>query len=236
MSGLEAEELELYSRHLAIDGFVAVHQERLRSARVLVVGAGGLGVPVLLYLCAAGVGTLGIADNDVVSLSNLQRQPLYGRPDLGLPKAKVAAQKLQAIQPACELQIHPYRITAKNIDQLLIGYDLLVDCTDNFASRLLFDKTCQRLGKNWVYGSVQDFMGQLAVFSPDATMGYRDTFGEPSHEPAEPQGVLGAMPGIIGSLQALEVIKLVTGLGEPLKGKLLVFDGLKNMQQVFSLG
>jgi len=228
---LSRAELQRYSRHLMLPELGRPGQVRLKSARVLLVGAGGLGSPVALYLAAAGIGTLGIVDPDVVDATNLQRQVLHGTADIGRPKTESAAARLSDINPHVTVERHAVRLTSANALQLLAEYDVVVDGTDNFPTRYLVNDACALLGKPNVYGSIFRFEGQVSVFDARTGPCYRCLFREPPPPGLVPScaegGVLGVLPGIIGSLQALETIKLVTGVGEPLIGRLLLFDGLR---------
>ncbi|WP_034228648.1 ThiF family adenylyltransferase [Actinotalea ferrariae] len=233
---LTAAQRERWSRHLLLPQLGETAQRRLRNARVCVVGAGGLGAPVLLYLAAAGVGRLGIVDDDVVEASNLQRQVLHGVADVGRPKVDSAADAVRALDPEVEVVTHPVRLDAGTAD-LLSDYDLVVDGTDNFPTRYLVNDACVRLGLPEVWGSVFRFDAQVAVFwgSPPAGSGVapvqlRDLFPAPPPPGTVPScaegGVLGAMCGQVGSLMATEAVKLLTGVGRPLLGRLLVLDAL----------
>ncbi|WP_288424462.1 molybdopterin-synthase adenylyltransferase MoeB [uncultured Spirosoma sp.] len=216
-----------YSRHLLLPEIGTAGQERLRNARVLVVGAGGLGCPVLQYLVAAGIGTVGIVDGDTVADSNLHRQILFGPADLGQSKASVAATRLQAQNPLIQVQSHPTFLTRDNALDLLRQYDLIVDGSDNFATRYLVNDACVQLEKPLVFGSIYRFEGQVSVFNVGDGPTYRCLYPDPSDLPAcAESGVLGVLPGIVGCLMANEVIKLVTGVGEPLIGRLLLLDAL----------
>jgi molybdopterin/thiamine biosynthesis adenylyltransferase/rhodanese-related sulfurtransferase len=226
-------ELNRYLRHLALPNFGAEQQQMLADANVLVVGAGGLGAPVLLYLAAAGVGTLGIADPDRVSLTNLQRQVLFKEKDLGALKATVAKRELEALNSSINLREHPTLVTRENAPSLLEEYDIVVDATDNFPARYLLNDACVLYDKVYIYGSVFRYEGQVSVFNyprPDGTRGpnYRDLFPTPPPPDQVPDcaegGVLGVLPGIIGSVQASEVIKCICGLGEVLDGRVWLFD------------
>jgi molybdopterin/thiamine biosynthesis adenylyltransferase/rhodanese-related sulfurtransferase/molybdopterin converting factor small subunit len=227
---LSPAELGRYARHIVLPEVGREGQQRLKAARVAVVGAGGLGSPVGLYLAAAGIGTIGLIDDDAVDASNLQRQVLYGTADLGRAKTEAAAARLRDVNPHIELVEHPVRLTSANAMDVLAGYDVIVDGTDNFPTRYLVNDACVLLGRPYVYGSIFRFDGQVSVF--DAARGpcYRCLFREPPPPGLVPScaegGVLGVLPGIIGSVQALETIKLVLGIGEPLVGRLLVFDAL----------
>lgn len=214
-------------------------QLKLKHARVLVVGAGGLGSPVLLYLTAAGVGTIGIADHDTIDISNLQRQVLFITASAGESKALAAEKRLQQLNPLVSFRVHPVKLTSQNALDLLKDYDVVVDGTDNFATRYLLNDACVLLDKPLVYGSILKFEGHLAVFNylrsdGSRSANYRDLFPEPpapgSVQNCEDAGVIGVLPGIIGTMQANEVIKIVTGTGEPLAGKLLIFDS-NSMEQ-----
>lgn len=230
-TGLIREELHRYARHLALPGVGREGQERLKEARVLCVGAGGLGSPVALYLAAAGVGTLGVLDADQVDLTNLQRQILHGTPDLGRAKVESAAERLRAINPHVRVVRHPVRLTSDNALDILPEYDVVVDGTDNFPTRYLVNDACVLLGKPNVYGSVFRWEGQVSVFATPGGPCYRCLFREPPPpglvlDCAE-GGVMGVLPGIIGSLQALETLKLILGAGSTLAGRLLIFDALE---------
>ena len=225
---------ERYSRQINLKGFGEGRQSKLLAAKVLVIGAGGLGCPVLQYLCAAGIGEIGIADADLVSLSNLQRQVLYSIDDIGLPKAVQAAIRLQRLNPDCVIHTHVLRADALNALELIRYYDVIVDGTDNFPSRYLINDACVLLDKPLVYASVFQYEGQVAVFNVADAAGvktnYRDLFATPPSATDAPDcnesGVLGVLPGIIGLMQAGEVIKLITGIGKPLINQLLTWSVL----------
>ncbi|HFC00908.1 MAG TPA: molybdopterin-synthase adenylyltransferase MoeB, partial [Phaeodactylibacter sp.] len=230
---LSSDELIRYSRHLAIPEFGLAGQKKLKAAKVLVIGAGGLGSPLLLYLAAAGVGTIGIVDFDVVDISNLQRQVLFTVDDIGKSKAALAKNKLLALNPHLQIHIYNKAFTSKNALQLVQQYDVVADGTDNFPTRYLTNDACVLAGKVNVYASIFRFEGQVSVFNyplADGKYGpnYRDIFPAPPPPDLVPNcaegGVLGVLPGIIGSLQASEVIKVITGIGEPLVGRLFLFD------------
>ena len=229
---LSAEELQRYSRHLLMPEVTSEGQRRLKAARILSIGAGGLGSPAALYLAAAGVGTIGIVDFDDVDLSNLQRQILHGTKDIGRSKLESARDRLRDINPEIEIELHECRFSSENAPELVAQYDMVVDGSDNFPTRYLSNDVCVFARKPNVYGSVFRFEGQTTVFAPH--LGgpcYRCLFPEPPPPDSVPNcaqaGVLGVLPGIIGMLQAIEAIKLIVGIGEPLVGRLLHFDALK---------
>jgi len=219
-----------YSRHLVLPGVGMAGQERLRRARVLIVGAGGLGSPAALYLAAAGVGTIGIADADTVDVGNLQRQVLHRTADAGRLKVESAADALRALNPLVEVRPIPERIAAANALERLAGYDAVVDGTDNFPARYLLNDACALLGLPLVFGSIFRFEGQAAVFDVRRGPCYRCLFPEPPPPESVPTcaegGVLGALPGMIGAVQANETLKLLLDIGEPLIGRLLLLDAL----------
>ena len=227
---LTAEELQRYSRHLIIPEVGTEGQRRLKNARVLVVGAGGLGSPVLLYLAAAGVGTLGIVDDDAVDASNLQRQVVHGTADVGRPKTASAADTVHGINTLVRVVEHRERLDASNALDIMAGYDLVLDGTDSFATRYLVSDATAILGKPCVWGSILRFDGQVTVFWAGNGPTYRDLHPEPPLPGTVPScaegGVFGALCGQIGSAMAAEAIKLLTGTGEPLLGRVLVLDAL----------
>ena len=227
---LSNEEILRYSRHLVMPEVSRSGQEALKAARVLCVGAGGLGSPIGLYLAAAGVGKLGLVDFDVVDISNIQRQVLYTTADVGRPKLDAASERLRALNPHIDIVRHDTRLTRDNVLDIVAGYDLVVDGTDNFPTRYLTNDACVLTGKPNVYGSIFRFEGQVSVFDASRGPCYRCLFPEPPPPGTVPScaegGVLGVLPGLVGSLQALEAIKLIIGEGEPLVGKLLLIDAL----------
>lgn len=232
-NNLSASELARYARHIAIPEFGLQGQQKLKDASVLVIGCGGLGSPLLLYLAAAGVGTIGIVDFDVVDDSNLQRQVLFKVSDIGSSKAQTARKRLEVLNPHIRIRVHETRFTRENALDIIGDYDVVADGTDNFPTRYLVNDACVLRGKVNVYASIFQFEGQVSVFNygyPDGTRGpnYRDLFPEPPPPGLVPNcaegGVLGVLPGIIGSLQACEVIKVITGVGEPLAGRLFLID------------
>jgi sulfur-carrier protein adenylyltransferase/sulfurtransferase len=226
----DRDEVERYARHITLPDVGWEGQQRLRQARVAIVGAGGLGSPASLYLAAAGVGTLGIIEFDAVDRSNLQRQVLYGTSDIGRPKIEAAADRLRDLNPHVNVVAHADRLTRHNALDVLRDYDIVIDGTDNFPTRYLVNDACVMLGRPYVYGSILRFEGQVSVF--DAARGpcYRCLFREPPPPGLVPScaegGVLGVLPGIIGSLQALEAIKIIVGAGDALIGRLVLFDAL----------
>lgn len=233
---------ERYQRQILLPELGETGQQKLLQAKVLVIGAGGLGCPVLQYLVAAGVGTIGFVDDDIVEITNLHRQVLYDTTDIGLLKAERAVIKLNQLNPQVQLDAYCVRLTNGNALALIDGYDIVVDGTDNFTTRYVINDACVLLGKPLVYGAVSKFEGQVAVFNSKAadgsrTVNYRDLFPMPP-APGEvlncaESGVLGIVPGIIGSLQANEVLKLITGIGEPLVNRMLTYNALNN--QLFEI-
>ncbi len=227
---LTRDEIERYSRHLLIPDVGLIGQRRLRNARVLVIGAGGLGSPVLLYLAAAGVGTLGIVDDDTVDASNLQRQVIHGQSDLGRPKAVSAAEAVAEVNPQVATVLHTDRLDAGNALDIFAGYDLVVDGTDTFATRYLVNDACVLLGIPTVWGSILRFEGQASVFWAAHGPQYRDLYPVPPPAGSVPScaqgGVLGVLCATIGSVMATEAIKLITGIGRSLLGRLFIYDAL----------
>ena len=230
---LTNEEVRRYSRHLILPEVGVEGQSRLKGASVLIVGTGGLGSPVSIYLAAAGVGRIGLVDFDVVDTSNLQRQILYSEEDVGRSKVQAAREKLLAMNPHIEIDIYEQRLSSSNALTVLKEYDVIVDGTDNFPTRYLVNDACVLLGKPYVYGSILRFDGQASVFYPGKGPCYRCLFPEPPPPGTVPScaeaGVLGILPGVIGVIQATEAIKLILGKGEALIGRLLLFDAL-NME------
>jgi adenylyltransferase/sulfurtransferase len=231
MTTFTAEELDRYARHIVLHEIGGPGQQKLKRARVLVVGAGGLGSPALLYLAAAGVGTLGVIDHDAVSLSNLQRQVLHGTEEVGRPKVESAGRAVARINPHVRLVPHAERLGEANAEAILGDYDLVLDGSDNFATRYLVNRTAARLRKPLVFAAIGRWEGQLSVFRPWAGGPcYECIFPEapaPGLVPACAEaGVLGAMAGVVGAMQAVEAVKLITGAGQPLDGRLLLYDAL----------
>ena len=229
---LTPNELERYSRHIIIPEVGIEGQEKLKAAKVLLVGAGGLGSPIAMYLAAAGVGQIGIVEFDEVSFSNLQRQVLYSTNDVGLGKAELARHRLHDINPNVEVKLHREKLVSSNAMAIISGYDIVADGTDNFPARYLVNDACVLLGKPFVYGSILRFEGQVSFFDPKSGPCYRCLYPEPPASGDVPScaegGVLGVLPGIIGSLQANEVLKYILGKGEMLNGRLMMFDSLKS--------
>ena len=229
-TALSKDEVLRYSRHLIMPEVGMEGQLKLKQAKVLLIGAGGLGSPLALYLAAAGVGRLGLVDFDVVDFTNLQRQILHGTSDVGRSKLDSAAETLYEVNPYVELVRHETRLTSENALELFRDYDVIADGTDNFATRYLVNDACVFSGKPNVYGSIFRFEGQASVFATEAGPCYRCLYPEPPPPGLVPScaegGVLGVLPGIVGAIQALEVIKLIVGKGEPLIGRLLLFDAL----------
>lgn len=243
---LSKAELERYSRHLILPEFNIEGQRRLKKAKVLVVGCGGLGAPLLQYLAAAGVGKIGLVDFDVVDASNLQRQVLFGMRDVGRPKVEAAKERLLDLNPHIEIESHNTLLNSENAMEIIGGYDVVADGTDNFQTRYLVNDACVLSGKPNVYASIFRFDGQVSVFNwtnPETGRlgpNYRDLYPSPPPPGQVPScaegGVLGVLPGIIGSLQANEVIKVITGIGEPLSGRLFLFDAKTFSTRILKFG
>ncbi|HVU35950.1 MAG TPA: molybdopterin-synthase adenylyltransferase MoeB [Opitutaceae bacterium] len=230
------DEIARYQRHLSLAGFGPAAQEKLKRGSVLVIGAGGLGCPALLYLAAAGVGRIEIVDDDVVDVSNLQRQVLYTEADAGRLKVEAAADRLRGLNRFIEIAPHAVRLTRDNALELVRRVDVVVDGSDNFGTRYLVNDACVLGGRPLVYGAIQGFEGQASVFNWRGGPTYRCIFPEPPEPGTVPNcaeaGVIGALPGLIGTVQALEAIKLLTGIGESLSGKLMLWDALGMTTQV----
>jgi molybdopterin/thiamine biosynthesis adenylyltransferase/rhodanese-related sulfurtransferase len=238
------EELSRYDRHIIIPDFGFEGQKKLKAAKVLVIGSGGLGSPALLYLAAAGVGTIGIIDFDVVDDSNLQRQVLFGVDEIGKPKVEAAKKRLQSLNPHITIKTYNQQLTSQNALDIIKDYDVVADGTDNFPTRYLVNDACVLLGKPNIYASIFQFEGQVSVFNyinKEGELGpnYRDLYPTPPPPGLVPScaegGVLGVLPGIIGSLQALEVIKVITGVGETLSGRFVIFDALNFESRTFKI-
>jgi molybdopterin-synthase adenylyltransferase len=236
---LSGEEIERYARHIILAELGGAGQQKLKKSRVLVIGAGGLGAPLLSYLAAAGIGTLGIVDDDRVSLSNLQRQVIFDTDLVGSPKVAAAAARIGKINPHVTVEAHEVRLTEDNARELIARYDIIADGSDNFDTRYLVADVCEELRKPLVAAALGRFDGSLTVLKPfeksvDGNLfpGYRDLFPERPPAGLVPScaeaGIIGALAGVIGTLQAMEVIKLAAGVGEPLVGRLLLYDGLSS--------
>jgi len=225
------ERLERYSRHVLLDGVGIAGQEKLWNARVLIIGAGGLGAPVALYLAAAGVGTLGLADADAVDLSNLQRQVIHFTPDIGKPKVISAMEKIARLNPDVEVRLHHEFVSADNITPIIADYDFIVDGTDSFASKFLINDACVIAGKPFSHGGVLRYRGQTMTVLPGKSACCRCVFHAPPPPGAAPTcrqaGVLGAVAGMLGTIQATEVLKHIVGIGTPLTDTLLTFEALE---------
>jgi sulfur-carrier protein adenylyltransferase/sulfurtransferase len=221
-----------YKRHIILPEVGEAGQEKLKVAKVLVVGAGGLGAPVLQYLTAAGVGNIGILDDDVVNEDNLHRQILYGGHDLGKLKTIISKQRLNTLNPFVNHEIYNIRLKPSNAIDFISRYDIIVDATDNLSSQYLINDSCIITGKPWIFGSLQNFEGQVSTFNCHNSPSLRCIFPYPAEQnqnlPIE-RGLFGVLPGIIGSFQAAEVIKIITGIGKPLLGKLLIYNMLTNL-------
>ena len=227
---LSQEQIERYARHLVLPRVGVEGQEQLLGSSVLVVGAGGLGSPALMYLAAAGVGKIGIIDNDTVSASNLQRQIIHNSELIGKSKVESASKWISGLNPDVDVVKMSVRLTHDNSMKILEDYDVIIDGTDNFQSRYLIGDTCEILGKPWVFGSIHRFEGQVSTFNLNDGPNYRDLFPSPPPPELAPNcseaGVLGVLPGIVGAIQATESIKVILGIGECLSGKLLAIDTL----------
>lgn len=224
--------MERYNRQIILPELGEEGQRRLQRAKVLIVGVGGLGSPIALYLTGAGVGTIGLADDDLVSVSNLQRQVLYSEAEIGLPKVIQASIRLKALNSDVKINTHSTRVTKSNAEEIISEYDIVVDGCDNFATRYVINDTCVRLGKVYVYGAIRAFDGQVSVFNYQGGPDYRHFFPDEEEMlsmPHPPKGVLGVTPGIVGCAEATEVLKIIGGYGDVLSGKLWVID-LKTMQ------
>ena len=228
MSDLTADERGRYARHLILPDVGIEGQQKLKDASVCVIGAGGLGSPALLYLAAAGIGRIGIVDDDLVDLTNLQRQIIHSNAAIGEAKAESAARRISELNPEITVEIHNCRLGIENALEILAEYDVIVDGVDNIPTRYIISDACEILGKPWVYGSIFRFEGQTSLFNHLGGPNYRDLFPDPPPPDAVPScaeaGVLGVLPGVIGSIQATEALKVILGIGETLSGRLLVYD------------
>jgi molybdopterin/thiamine biosynthesis adenylyltransferase len=231
LSSFSDEQIERYSRHILLPEVGGAGQQRLLNARVLIIGAGGLGSPLALYLAAAGVGTIGIADADAVELSNLQRQVLHTTADLGRRKCLSAKESMEAINPDVQVRAYDTRLTSANVLDIIAGYDVVADGTDNFPTRYLVNDACVLTGTPLVHAGILRFEGQATTIVPGRGPCYRCLYPEPPPPGMVPScqeaGVLGATAGLVGTIQANEVLKLILGIGEPLIGRLLLYDGLE---------
>ncbi len=227
---LSPDECNRYSRHLNLEGVGREGQEKIKSSKVLIIGVGGLGSPVAMYLAAAGVGTIGLVDDDVIEATNLQRQVLYSNDDAGRYKAERAAERLRAQNPGIHVNVYRMRVDTENIRELIRDYDFIIDGVDNFPAKFLINDACVKEGKPFCHGGVVQFHGQVMTYVPGQGPCYRCVFEEippaGAVEDAAELGVMGAMVGIIGTIQALEAMKYILGMGELLTGSLLTVDGL----------
>lgn len=236
---MNSEELKRYDRQMLLPELGIEGQQKLKAASVLIIGAGGLGCPVLLYLAGAGIGTIGIIDHDIVDESNLQRQILYNISDIGKNKAEISVLKLRLLNPHLSFNAYPFKLTGENAADIIGKYDIVVDGSDNFPTRYLVNDTCVSLKKPLVFGSLFKFEGQISVFNYRGGPDYRSLYPEPP--PAEDvpncgeSGVIGTLPGIIGTYMANETIKLIAGFGEHLSGRLMTVDALNNDVRIFNL-
>lgn len=243
MLNLSKGENEIYARHFSLPGFTEDKQLLLKKAKVLVIGAGGLGSPCVLYLAGAGVGKIGIVDGDKVSVSNLPRQVLYDFNSVGFEKSQQAKERISRLNPYIEIDIFNQYLSTENIEDIFSQYEIIVDCTDNFDTKYLIDATCEKMKKPMVYSSIFQFEGQLSVFhyseDREKHIGYRDLFPAPPskefRESCNDAGVIGTLPGVLGTLQANEVIKMITGIGDVLSGKVLIFDALSCRSSLLKL-
>ena len=236
MRKLSKDDLSRFTRHFSLPEIGIEGQEKLKNARVLVIGAGGLGSPLLLYLAAAGIGTIGIVDDDVVNLSNLQRQVLYTTAEVGLKKVKIASQKLKALYPEIEIQTFDLRLDQENAESLFRDYDVIADCTDNYKTRTLIGQVSGKLNKPLAFASVLNYEGQISVFNYKGGPAFNDLYPNMPQDGTYKEneiGLLGVLPGIAGTLQANEVIKIITGSGEVISGKLLIFNIQENRFNLF---
>ena len=236
MRKLSKDDLSRFTRHFSLPEIGIEGQEKLKNARVLVIGAGGLGSPLLIYLASAGIGTIGIVDDDVVSLSNLQRQVLYTTTEVGLKKVKIASQKLKALYPEIEIQTFDLRLDQENAESLFHDYDAIADCTDNYKTRTLIGQVSAKLKKPLAFASVLNYEGQISVFNYKSGPAFNDLYPNMPQDGTYKEneiGLLGVLPGIAGTLQANEIIKIITGSGEVISGKLLIFNIQENRFNLF---
>ncbi len=238
MRKLSNEDSSRFARHFSLAEIGHEGQEKLKNARVLVIGAGGLGSPLLIYLAAAGIGTIGIVDDDVVSTSNLQRQILYTTAEVGLKKVELASRKLSALYPEIEIQLFDLRLNEENSEEIFKSYDVIADCTDNYKTRALIGKMSAGLGKPLAFASVLNYEGQISVFNYQGGPAFNDLYPNIPKDGIYKEneiGLLGVLPGIAGTLQANEIIKIITGYGDVISGKLLVFNIQENRFNLFKL-
>lgn len=227
---------ERYSRHIKLQQIGETGQEKLLNAKVLVVGAGGLGAPILHYLAAAGIGTIGIVDADIISLSNLQRQILYRENQLGERKVDKAKGLLNALNSDVNVKTYPVILDESNADKIISEYDLVIGATDNFQSRICIDRSTKRQNKPFINGSICEYEGQVSVFNYKGGISYTELYPELPEEAAHSDGVMGVLPGIIGSIQACEAIKIILGQGHVLSNQLLVYNALEVSMNILKLG
>ena len=232
--------LERHSRHVLLPQVGAEGQRKISESRILCIGAGGLGSPIIQYLAAAGIGHITIVDDDTVDISNLQRQTIHRTSDIGTPKAESAKRFVNDLDPNISVESFVQRISDENASEIFAGHNIIIDGTDNIPTRYLIDDTCKKLGITWIYGSVYRFEGQVSVFNFNNGPTYRDLFPDPPPEHLIPScseaGVLGVLPGLIGCLQVTEAIKIIVGIGEPLSGRLLIYDSLESTQRILKFG
>lgn len=236
MRQLSNDDLSRFTRHFSLNEIGQEGQEKLKNAKVLVVGAGGLGSPMLIYLAAAGIGTIGIVDDDVVGISNLQRQILYTTAEVGFKKVEVAARKLSALYPEIEIQIFDSRLNTENAENIFKNYDVIADCTDNYKTRALIGEVSAKLNKPLAFASVLNYEGQISVFNFEGGPAFSDLYPNIPKDGIYKEneiGLLGVLPGIAGTLQANEIIKMITGYGKVISGKLLVFNIQENRFNLF---
>ena len=236
MRKLTSDDLIRFTRHFSLDEIGNEGQVKLKNARVLVIGAGGLGSPLLIYVAAAGVGNIGIIDDDIVSVSNLQRQVLYTTAEVGLKKVEIASQKLSALYPEIQIQTYDIRLNDENAESLFKEYDIIADCTDNYQTRALIGKISAKLKKPMAFASVLNYEGQVTVFNYQNGPVYSDLFPNVPKDGIYKEneiGLIGVLPGIAGTLQANEIIKIITGYGEVICGKLLIFNIQENRFNLF---
>jgi molybdopterin/thiamine biosynthesis adenylyltransferase/rhodanese-related sulfurtransferase len=236
---MNQKELKRYDRQMMLPELGIEGQQKLKEASVLIIGAGGLGSPALLYLAAVGIGRIGIIDHDLVEESNLQRQILFNTSDIGKNKAITAVEKLKLLNPHLAFDVHPFRLASQNAAKIINNYDLVLDCSDNFPTRYLVNDTCVELKKTFVFGSIFRFEGQISVFNYPGGSDYRSLYPDPPPEGEATNcgetGVIGTLPGIVGSYMANEAVKLLAGFGDTLTGKLMTIDALQNETRIFNL-